>query len=267
MNDWCIRPARFVAIGAALFSFAGLLTGCVSTKYKKAPKDTPPPLALNLATVQPPVAVTLQTVIVFKGPGSWKKEAYWDEYVVAITNQGTTPVTFESAALYDALGNVQSFGRNPWELEKLSRENLQKYQHYGRKIMIGAGLTAGWFTSVGLGYAATWVGNTALATTAAAVIVVIPVWALSTGVRYMVARSAITDEFNRRRIAGPLVLKPGETRQGSLFFPISPGPQRLALRCWANDSAQVVTLDLAPLAGLHFLKELAAGMPAVAAKP
>lgn len=243
------------------------LTGCVSTKYKMAPKNTPPPIALNLATVQPPVATALHTVIVYKGPGSWKKEAYWDEYVVSITNQGPAPLTVGSATLVDALGTGQTCGSNPWELEKLSRENLQKFEHYSRKIIIGAGLTVGWVASGGVVVAATWAGDAALATVASAVVVALPVWALGTGVRFLVARSSVTDEFNRRRIATPLELKPGETKHGSLFFPISPGPQRLVLSCRTNDVTQLVTLDLTPLAGLHFLKQPTGAAPASTAKP
>ncbi len=261
------RAPRFVPAAALLLGAALLLSGCVSTKYKMAPKDTPPPVVLNLTTVQPPISVILHTVIVYKGPGSWKKEAFWDEYVVSLTNQGPTPLTFESATLVDALGFGQLCGSNPWELEKLSRENLKKFEHYGRKILLGAGLTAGWVASGGLAFAALWAGDAALATAASTVFFVMPVWALGSGVRYLIARSSITDEFNRRRIALPLALKPGETKQGSLFFPVSPGPQRLLVRCQANGVTQLVTLDLTPLAGLHLLKELTGVAPAGATKP
>ena len=255
-------PTAALLLGAAL-----LLSGCVSTKYKMAPKNTPPPIALNLATVQPPVAAVVHTVIVYKGPGAWKKAAYWDEYVVSITNQGLTPLTIESATLVDALGTGQTCGSNPWELEKLSRENLQKFEHYGRKIMIGTGLTLGWALSGGAVAAAAWAGDAALVAVAGTAFLALPVWAVGSGVRILVARSSITDEFNRRRIAMPLALKPGETKQGSLFFPISPGPQRLVLHCRTNGVMQSVILDLTPLAGLHLLKELTAGAPAGATKP
>ncbi len=261
------RSPRCGPVAALLLGAALLLTGCVSTKYKMAPKNTPPPIALNLATVQPPVAAVLHTVIVYQGPGSWKKTAYWDEYVVSITNQGPGPLTIESALLVDALNAEQLCGSNPWELEALSRENLKKFEHYGRKIMIGAGLTTGWALSGGLVAAGAWVGDAALVSVAGAVFVALPVWALGSGVRILVARGSITDEFNRRRIALPLALKPGATKQGSFFFPISPGPRQLALRCRANGVMQPVTLDLTPLAGLHLLKQLSEVAPASTAKP
>ncbi len=258
---------RLVPVTVLSLSLTLLLSGCVSTKYKMAPKNTPPPIALNLATVQPPVATLLHTVIVYKGLGSWKKEAYWDEYVVSITNQGPAPLTVETATLVDALGAEQACGSNPWVLEKLSRENLKKFEHYGRKIMIGTGLTLGWAVSGGAVAAAAWAGDAVLLTVAGTAFLALPVWAVGSGVRILVARSSITDEFNRRRIATPLVLKPGETKQGSLFFPISPGPQRLVLRCRTNGVTQLVILDLTPLAGLHLLKQLSEGEPAGATKP
>jgi hypothetical protein len=255
-------PATALLLGASL-----LLTGCVSTKYKMAPKNTPPPIILNLATVQPPVAAVLHTVIVYQGPGSWKKAAYWDEYVVSITNQGPEPLIIESALLVDALNAEQLCGSNPWELEDLSRENLKKFEHYGRKIMIGAGLATGWVASGGVLVAAAWAGDTALFTVAGTVFVALPVWALGSGVRVLIARSSVTSEFTRRRIALPLKLNPGDTKPGSLFFPISPGPQRIVLRCRTNGVTPSVTLDLTPLAGLHLLKQLSGATPVGTAKP
>jgi hypothetical protein len=42
-------------------------------------------------------------------------------------------------------------------------------------------------------------------------------------------------EFGRRRLALPLVLAPGETRSGSLFFPMVPSPCSLSLR-WSDEA-------------------------------
>ena len=49
----------------------------------------------------------------------------------------------------------------------------------------------------------------------------------------------------------PLTLAPGQTVHGSLFFRVTPGPQRLALRGQAGDEPHESIIDLAPLAGLH----------------
>jgi hypothetical protein len=252
---------------AALLSFSLVGSGCLSTKYKMAPKDTPAPLPFNLAVTQPPVALALHTVIVIKGPGSWKKEAYWDEYVVSILNQGAQPLVVSSAGLVDVLGTEQAVGTDPWTLEKISRENLKQYEHVGRKILLGAGLTAAWAISLPLGYAAAWGGSTALAVVAASAFFLIPVFAVGSGVRYFSARSSIKDEFNRRRITTPLTLQAGEMKKGSLFFPVCPGPQRLILHCRVGDEAKDINLDLTLLAGLHLLKEATSGPATPAAPP
>ncbi|MBI2498133.1 MAG: hypothetical protein HYV75_09595 [Opitutae bacterium] len=50
------------------------LTGCVtSKKYRLAKKDTPPAQAFGWQASVPGADLTLQTVIVFKGPGSWQR--------------------------------------------------------------------------------------------------------------------------------------------------------------------------------------------------
>ena len=260
-----MNPSALLAgrLPLALLAPLLLLTGCLSSKYKTAPKDTPPPVVMNLGVTQPPVAATVNTVIVYRGPGSWKKEAYWDEYVVTLANQGAEPLTIESVTLVDALDAAQTCGGDPWALEQQSRANLKKFEHTGRKIMIGAGLTAGWVVAGELTAAAAMTGAGTAAAVGAAAFVALPIWAISSGVRTLVARGSIKDEFNRRRLGLPLTLRPGESRAGSLFFPISPGPQRLELHCRMNGEARVPVIDLAPLSGLHLLKQLT-GAPAAA---
>ncbi len=47
------------------------------------------------------------------------------------------------------------------------------------------------------------------------------------------------------------MVSPGASAQGSLFFPMTPGPRRLTLRSYAGEARLEVTLELKPLAGLH----------------
>lgn len=264
MNSSGPMGLNFIPRATITFALLVAFAGCVSTKYQRAPKNTPSSLALNFAAEQPAVAVTLHTVIVQKGPGSWRKEAYWDEYVCSVTNRGATLLTVESVAIIDGLDAEQSPGDEPWALEQRSRENIKKFEHSGRKIAVGAGLTLAWISTPGWVLAASAAGSGAMAWAGVATFVALPVWAVGSGVRTLVARGAVKDEFDRRRLALPFALAPGETRRGSFFLPVSPGPQRLVLHGRAGDEAQTVALDLAPLAGLHLLKQLA---PAGEAKP
>jgi len=64
-------------------------------------------------------------------------------------------------------------------------------------------------------------------------------------------KSRVQAEFGRRRLALPLTVAPGATKEGSFFFPMTPGPQRLILKGRAGDSPFELALELKPLAGLH----------------
>ena len=89
----------------------------------------------------------------------------------------------------------------------------------------------------------------------------LPAFLLGSGVRAIGAHHSIDKEFNLRRLALPLHLQPGAMLQGSLFFPITPGPQRLAISFRNAGVAQAVTIDLAPLATLHFATHQSAATP------
>ena len=82
----------------------------------------------------------------------------------------------------------------------------------------------------------------------AAATVVVPVWSVVANVN---SRHDIEAEYRRRRLALPVFLVPGQVAQGSFFFRISPGPQRLVLRGRTGDQPCEAIIDLAPLATLH----------------
>jgi hypothetical protein len=64
-------------------------------------------------------------------------------------------------------------------------------------------------------------------------------------------KKAIKKEFDRRRLPLPLTLRPGESRTGSLFFPMIPNPQALTLRWMGTAGDGETALDLHFLEGLH----------------
>ena len=70
---------------------------------------------------QSPVEALVNTVIVYQGPGSWKREAHWDEYVVTIANRGDAPLVIDSFSLTGLSGREVAPGTIPWALEKQSR--------------------------------------------------------------------------------------------------------------------------------------------------
>jgi hypothetical protein len=239
-------------------------SGCVSSKYKLATAEqTPPPIALNLTnaglpgTAAPALEATIHTVIVYHGPGSWKREAYWDEYVVTLVNKGTVPITINGATLTDFQGTPTMPGDNPWDLEKQSHAYEARVANAAGDVLKVGGATVLTSTAAGgvavlgamsasseLG-AAMVVGGVVMA---AAATVVIPVWSVVANVN---SRHDIEAEYRRRRLGTPLWLMPGQVVQGSYFFRISPGPRQLVFQTKVGDDARDFAVDLARLAGLH----------------
>lgn len=250
-------------IGIAAVALLG--GGCVSTKYKLAPQGTPTAAVLNLVAAPSPIEAIVHTVIVFKGPGAWKREAYWDEYVITIANRGDQPVTLESATLVDFRGLQVTTGDNPWTLETLSRRyQAEVADKVGDVLKVGGAtvLTAAAAGSVlvfGGMQIATQAGAAAVlggAFTLAAAAVAIPVYTIVGNVN---GRNNVEAEFKRRRLALPAFLVPGQIVQGSLFFRVSPGPQRLTLQCRAGNEPREIIVDLKALADLHLKAPVTTG--------
>jgi hypothetical protein len=260
MNALPLRSlVRAAWLTAAALAAACALSGCVTRGYKLAPKNTPAPTLLNLSAAQPPAEVTLHTVIIYQGPGSWKCEAYWDEYVLSIANRGETPLTIESAELRSGQGEPVAPGDDPWELEKLSKKWWQSNaaRQGGTYLALGAGATIGGSVALFSNMSVLWGGTVSGgAATAGAIgataFVALPIVAVGTVVANVRGKHKVEAEFARRCLVLPLPVAPGQTVQGSLFFRITPGPQRLVLRCLSGEETRDLLFDLSPLADLHF---------------
>jgi hypothetical protein len=241
--------ARLLLAGLLLAAIT--LTGCVSNQYKEAKKDIPPPQLLNVAFTPAPLDASLSTLITYNGPGSWKRDAFWDEYVVTVHNPGREPLVFSNANLVDFAGITRAPGTEPWALEKESKTLEQKYKAAGVAfvrytvpgvVIVGTGAAA--VSSAGFLTAA---GSTALGAT----VIALPVYYIGVLTINHFNKVAMEKEFTRRRLALPLTLAPGETQTGSLFFPMGPNPRSLSLN-WATSSASgECALPLDFLRGLH----------------
>jgi hypothetical protein len=247
-------PARFLPPVLALLVLGGQ-AGCVSSSYRRAAKSAPTPVALGWRAETPTVELTLQTVIAFKGPGSWKENAYWDEYVVTLRNRGPLPVVIERAALKDFLAQSSLPGDQPWDLEKRSRQQTAQLQHIlGDAVALGAGIV---FPTVGglvLSSGAAMVSMAGGSVSPLAIWAgpaVLPVAIGATVYRNLSGRHAIEAEFARRRIVLPQTLAPGQELAGSLFFPTTPGPRRLIVGFRENQRSADLDLPLPQLARLH----------------
>jgi len=250
-----IAPAFFRLL--LLTGMALMLTGCVtSKKYKMAKKEGMPPARMfDWQASASSADLTLHSVIVFKGPGSWKREARWDEYTVTVANRGSAPLVVGEAVLIDLLGQPQVSGVEPWKLEKLSYTNWDKYGKTGLKLLAGAGAVTLYGAAVVATSLGSIMGGGAAAGGGVAILNIIPVVALVdiTAVAIMnnQNKKKVVAEFNRRRLALPLTIPGGQSVTGSFFFPMTPGPRKMFLRGGRGDQPVELALDLAPLAGLH----------------
>jgi hypothetical protein len=249
------RLPHRLALVALAATFVLPLTGCVSSKYRAAPKDTPVPQLLNVAFTPAPLEAALTTLIAYNGPGSWKRNAFWDEYVVTLHNPGSQPLIVSGTGLVDYAGTVRTAGAQPWALEKESKTLERQYKDAGitfvrytapAVIIVGAGAAA--ISSAGVLTAA---GSTA----AGATIIALPVYYAVILTINHYNKVAMEEEFNRRRLALPLTLAPGETRTGSLFFPMVPNPRSLGLRWSTGTTSGETVLPLDFLRGLHTTPE------------
>jgi hypothetical protein len=257
---------RSAVIAAVLAAWVLCLQcGCVATKYKLAKKNTLPVQLVDIAfPPSPPLQVRLASLISYGGPGSWKREALWDEYVVTLENRGERPLIIDSATLVDPEGMPYGAGSDPWALERQSRKLEQQYKDHGQAFLRAAGpgvlmVGVGAATISAAGGGAMFIAP-AVAGAAVVAVVALPVYYASVLMINHHNKHAVMTEFMRRRLALPLTLAPGETRAGSLFFPMVRSPASLALR-WSNEAgAATATL---PLEFLHDLHVPAAPAPAL----
>jgi hypothetical protein len=234
-----------VAVGLSL------VVACVSPKYQRAAKGTPPIQPLNVKFPSSAVNGSLYSEISDGGPGSWKREALWDEYVVIVRNHGNQELSITSAALVDYAGAVKAAGSDPWALERESKTLERRYREAGiefsRMVAPRVIVSAAEPTLVASAGAST----AGAATVAAFTAVALPVYGVTIFGINMHNKAAIRKEFNRRRIQVPMTLGPGETRVGSFFFPMVPNPQSLTVHWTGSDGPGEITLELQFLQGLH----------------
>ena len=244
---------RLLCLGCA--APAIFLTGCISNKYRSASATDEPAVRMAVELAAAPVQTRLETVIVYQGPGSWKKSAYWDEFTVTFTNPSAETATLIAATLVDYAGTSAPAGDDPWQLEKASQSQQDRYRRAGVSFVLHTlGYTAATYGAVGAGFMAgaavtsTWGGAIAGATVG---LVAVPVAAVVILVNNQNHKHQIEKVFARRRLTLPLNLGPGASVTGSFFFPMTVSPQALRLEWSRGGGFVTVALPLSMLAGMH----------------
>jgi hypothetical protein len=246
-------PRRNLLRALLLCALAGCcaLSGCVTARqYRLAGPEAGAVAPLDLRASAGPLDAKLGGVIVTRGPGSWKLVALWDEYLVSFANRGEQAVTVESARLLDARDQPRSPGEEPWALEDLTNSG---WNRYGRSSLQVAGAIADVATIISVSHAtcnATGYGVAGCAGlgTAKTVFTALPAIGLIdlAVVAYLDQdnKETVQKEFQRRRLVLPLVVPPGKTVAGSLFFPITPRPGKLMLAGRSGEQALEVVIEV-----------------------
>lgn len=257
------KSTRLVSIIGAALAAPGL-AGCGGAKVLKEPE----PLVINqpLASASDQrLSVQLDWVIVRGGPGTWAKNADWDEYLIRVQNLGEDPITVSSVALLDSLGTPVGPGNSRKQLVKGTKATKRRYKH--EKVEVRAGVSAGVLLAgaavTGAATAAAAMASAyplaAGATTGSAAaaatggLILVPVFAVG-GIMRGVNNSRVDNEIETRQTTLPLGLRPGEEKNLDVFFPLTPSPRRIELTYTDPTGQQTLVIDTSSaLDGLHLV--------------
>lgn len=235
------------------------LSGCSGAKILSEPK----PLVLNQplsTTSNQTLSVSLEWVIYRDGPGTWAKNADWDEYLMVLENLSDESLQITNIVVTDSLGTQIAPRQNRKELVKGSKETIRRYKGEGLKvkagvsagILVGAGAVAAAGTS-GIGAAAMAGGGAAAG--AAVIVVAVPVVVVA-GLIRGANNSKVNNEIKSRQTLLPVVLPEKEKQRVNLFFPLAPSPRQIEITYIDSAGDHKLFIDTqAVLEGLHILKK------------
>jgi hypothetical protein len=203
------------------------------------------------------LAGNLDWVIYRDGPGTWVRNADWDQYLMTFTNNSDEVLEIRNATVYDYLEVPVETQASRKMLIRGSKQAAKRYEYEGLKVKAGIGggalVIAGTATgaaAVSLGAAAA-LGGSAVAATAVTGLLIAPVLIVG-GIMNGVNSQKVAKEIDIRQVDLPVHLQPGETAHVSLFFPLSPSPQKIVVDYRSHGQDQSLNLDSSEvLNGLH----------------
>jgi len=240
------------------------IVGCGGTKVLKEPQpmQTTQPLA---AISDQRVAATLDWVIVRDGPGTWAKNADWDEYLLRVNNRTDQPIKVTQVIVVDSLDTRIEPQSGRKQLVKSSKKTARRYKESGIKVKAGRGagtmLVAGAaVTVVGVGVAnsALGVGIMSGAATAGSMgavasglLLLGPALAVG-GIVRGVNNSKVNLQIELRQTVLPLEIPAGEELSIDVFFPLAPSPTMVVLTYTDASGEHSLFIDTSTaLDGLH----------------
>lgn len=244
-----------------------VLTGCGGAKVLKKPEPLKTTQPLAVAS-DPRLATTLDWVIVRAGPGTWAKNADWDEYLLRFKNLTDSPMQITNVWVYDSLGTQINRQLDRRALVKGAKGTKRRYRDSDIKVKAGMGtgkmLAAGAAVGVvgfglALGAAAPSFGAPAAAgggaVVAGAVLLAAPV-IVFLGIKKGVNNRKVNSEIIRRQTVLPLALPSSDEVSAKLFFPLSPSPTHVEVIYTDTEGEYRLVIDTQEaLDGLHLVPE------------
>jgi hypothetical protein len=244
-------------------SFLVSVSGCGGSKVLKEPEPLVVSQPLAVAS-DGGLSVTLDWVIVRGGPGSWAKNADWDQYLLRAKNVSDDPLEITNIVVLDSLGTLIHAGDSRGDLVKGAKKAKRRYKDQGLKVMAGAGAGtmmvagAGAFVgSAGLALSGGVLGatSTGAAVAATGLILAAPVLAVG-GVFRVVNNSKVNNQVESRQTVLPLTLHEDEEKPLDVFFPLTPSPRQIELTYVDSQGEHTLIVDThSSLEGLHLTQD------------
>lgn len=234
------------------------LTGCGGSKVLKEPEPLVVTQAIASASDQG-LAATLDWVIVRDGPGTWAKNADWDQYLMRVQTLSDELMIVSDIAVVDSLGTRIGRCSDRKQCVRGAKEAKRRFKK--EKLRVKAGVGAGALLTASAVATATTAaavsggvlvsGGTAV--TAAGGLILAPVFAVG-GIMRGMNNSRVNEQIQSRQTPLPIVVHKQEKKL-DLFFPLTPSPQRIEIDYADSGGEHTLVIDTgAALDGLHLVQ-------------
>lgn len=236
-----------------------LLSACAYHKKLESPIPLQPAGAIATA-VDERLSVTLDAIVVRDGPGSWSKNADWDEYLLHARASADEPVEITRIVVVDSLGKHRKPSATRGDLQSGSKETARRYKDANLEVTAGYGGAGLVVAGYAVGGASAAVGLATLGTSGAAAgaavagaVLVAPVL-MTAGIVVGVQEIRVQNEIRHRSTEFPAQVAADQELPLDVFFPIAPAPQRVDVTYRTASGEHVLVIDTkAALAGLHLM--------------
>ena len=261
-----------------LFTFAiactVILSGCGGTKILKEPLALEITKPLATASDQN-VSAELIWVIIRDGPGTWAKNADWDEYLVNVVNESEKAIQIIDVTIVDSLGVRQATNADYKELVNESKETTKRYKDSNLTVKAGIGagtiMAVGGATMLGAGYVGAAAAQAALfdvamggasagtavgtAAVVGGLVVLVPA-VIGISIVRSNNRNKVAREIRKRHTFLPVTINSNEDLLLDIFYPLAPSPTQLEITYMVGGVEETLVVNTSEaLNGLHLFQD------------